>query len=440
VGALQQVSAFGGVYSAVTTLDEARGDLTDRWPYFLPDGQHFLYLRRGITGSQGETAIYVASLASKESKLLLRANSNAAYAQGYFLFLREETLMAQPFDAKRLEMSEDAFPIAVGVQSVPGMARGVFAVSGNGVLAYQTSSVSSGSRLAWFDGAGKTLSVLGDPLFSQAFPRLSPDGKRLAVAIVDQQNGNQDIWLYEVARGLKTRFTVDPADERSGTWSPDGSRIVFASNRKGHFDLYQKSASGVGSEELLLESNLDKYPTSWSSDGRFLLYASLDPKTKLDLWILPLGGDQKPFPFSQTEFVERHGQFSPDGRWIAYTSDESGASEIYVAPFPGPGGRQQISNSGGRQPRWRGDGKEIFYLDRDNKLMAATVNGQGPSLVVGAARPLFEVRSPGEESLGFWHVYDMTADGQRFVVNTVVEQKASAPITLVINWTADLKR
>ena len=431
-GALQQVSAAGGVVSAVTKLDEARGELTHRWPYFLPDGQHFLYLRRSITVSESETAIYVASLASKESKLLLRANSNVAYAEGYLLFLREGTLMAQAFDAKRLETVGDAFPIAVGVQSEPSMARGVFAVSENGVLAYQTGSARSGSQLAWFDRNGKQLNVLGD-VADYDYPQLSPDGKRLALTIVDPQNGNQDIWLYEVARGLRTRFTVDPADERSPVWSPDGSRIVFSSKRKGHFDLYQRSFRGVGNDELLLESDLEKHPNSWSPDGQFLLYLSVDPKTKADLWVLPLGGDRKPFPFLQTEFNEFNGQFSPDGRWIAYTSDESGGNQIYVAPFPGPGAKQQISTSGGRQPRWRGDGKEIFYLTRDHKLMAAEVNGQGASLVVGAVQPLFDVHESG---MG----YAATTDGQRFLVNTTVEQKASAPITLVQNWTADLKR
>lgn len=429
-GALQRVSAAGGAPSAVTQLGDARSGTTHRWPYFLPDGQHFLYLSRGATVGESETgAEYVTSLESKESKLLLRASSNIAYAQGYLLFLREGTLMAQAFDAKRLETSGDAFPIAVGVQSEPAMARGVFAVSDNGVLAYQTGSGKHGSQLAWFDRNGKQLGVLGD-LAIYNYPQLSPDEQRAAVSIVDPQNGNSDIWLYEVARGLKTRFTVDPADDRSPVWSPDGSRIVFSSNRKDHVDLYQKSASGIGSDELLLESELDKYPTSWSPDGRFLLYSTVDPKTKLDLWVLPLGEDRKPFPFLQTEFNELNGQFSPDGRWIAYTADESGRNEIYLAPFPGPGGKQQISTSGGRQPRWRGDGKEIFYLAPDNKLMAAEINGQGASLVAGAVRPLFEVP----------YVYDVTADGRRFLVNTVVEQKASVPITLVVNWTADLKR
>ncbi len=433
VGVLQQVSASGGAPGAVTKFDDGRGELTDRWPYFLPDGQHFLYLRRGIAGSESQTAIYVASLASKESKLLFRASSNVGYAQGYLLFLREGMLMARAFDAKRLEMLGDAFPIAEMVQSEPSMARGVFAVSENGVLTYQTGSVKSGSQLAWFDRNGKQLSVLGD-LAIYDFPQLSPDGKRVTVTIVDPQNGNQDVWLYEVARGLRIRFTVDPADERNPMWSPDGSGIVFASNRKGHFDLYQKASSGIGSDQLLLESELDKYPMSWSPDGRFLLYYNVDPKTKGDLWVLPLSGDRKPFPFLQTEFTEVSGRFSPDGRWIAYVSDESGKSEIYVMPFPGPGGKRQISTSGGSRPKWRGDGKEIFYL-ADNKLMAAEVNDRGATLEVGTVRPLFGLGPPLEGGY-----YDPAADGQRFLVTTVVEQKVSSPITLVLNWTAALTK
>lgn len=228
------------------------------------------------------------------------------------------------------------------------------------------------------------------------------------------------------------RFTFDPAGERDPIWSPDGSRIVFTSNRKGHFDLYQKSASGAGSEELLLESNIDKTPTGFSPDGRFLLYSAVDSRTRADLWVLPLVGDQKPFPFLQTEFTESFGQFSPDGRWIAYRSDESRGGEIYVAPFPGPGGQRQVSTAGGRQPRWRGNGKELFYLAPDDKLMAAEVSGQGATLQVGSVRPLFTAR----QAVTGGFVYDVTSDGQRFLINTAVEQKASSPITLVQNWTA----
>jgi len=435
-GALHRVSASGGASSEVTKLDEARGELSHRWPCFLPDGRHFLYLGRGSILSEGETAaICVASLDSQGSKLLLRANSNTAYTQGHLLYLREGALLAQPFDARRLETTGDAFPIAEQIQHIPALGRGVFSVSENGVLAYQTGSATGNLQLTWFDRSGKPLGVLDDPA-PNANPKLSPDGKRLAVVITDPQTGHPDIWLYELARGIKTRFTFDPAGEREPIWSPDGSRIVFTSNRKGHFDLYQKSANGAGSEELLLESNFDKAPSSFSPDGRFLLYSAVDPKTKADLWVLPLGGDRKPFPFLQTEFTESFGQFSPDGRWIAYRSDESRGGEIYVAPFPGPGGQRQVSTAGGRQPRWRGNGKELFYLSPDDKMMAAEVNGQGATLEVGAVRPLFEAR----QSVTGGFLYDVTGDGQRFLINAAVEQKASSPIILVQNWTVDSKR
>ncbi|MEP6707320.1 MAG: protein kinase [Pyrinomonadaceae bacterium] len=435
LGALYRVSESGGASTPVTKVLETTVGGSHRWPYFLPDGQHFLYL--GGRGSTSETtAIYVASLESQESKLLLHANSKAEYAQGHLLFLRDGTLMAQPFDAKRLEATADAFSIAEQIQTPAGLTMGgIFSVSENGVLAYQTGAAIGGSQLTWFDRSGKPLSVLGDlALYSNL--RLSPDGKRLTVNITDPQTGLSDIWLYEVARGLKTRFTFDPSEERGAVWSPDGSRIVFASNRKGNFDLYQKATSVVGSEELLLESNANKFASSFSPDGRFLLHSTADPKAKLDLWVLPLEGDRKPFPYLTTEFAETAGQFSPNGRWIAYSSDESGRNEIYVAPFPSPVGKRQISTAGGSAPKWRGDGKEIFYRAAENKLMAVEVNGEGASLEVGAVWALFEAR-PG----GPGNVYDVTADGQRFLVNTALEQKApSAPITLVINWTADLKR
>jgi serine/threonine protein kinase/dipeptidyl aminopeptidase/acylaminoacyl peptidase len=433
-GALHRVSDSGGVASAVTKLDEARAENTHRSPCFLPDGQHFLYVGSTRTG---ETAtVYVASLESAESKLLLRANSNVAYAQGYLLFLVERTLMAQPFDAKGLETVGTAFPIAQQIQS--DSRRGVFSVSENGVLAYQTGSVVEGSQLTWLDRGGNSLGVLGD-LADYRNLHLSPDGKMAAVSIVDPQTGNMDIWLYEIARGLRTRFTSDPAQERVAMWSPDGSRIVFNSDRKGHFDLYQKASSGTGSGELLLESNFAKFPSSFSPHGRFLIYQIAEgdgSNTKSDLWVLPLSGDQKPYPFLGTEFAEAGGEFSPNGRWVAYTSDESRSNEIYVAPFPGPGGKRQISTGGGSQPKWRGDGKEIFYLSPDNKLMAAEVNGEGTSFEVGAVRALFETRAerPGRS------VYDVADNGQRFLVNTAVEQKSSSPITVVLNWTADLKQ
>ena len=427
---LYRISASGGVASAVTKLDEGarrRQDRSHRWPSFLPDGNHFLYVGVGIR---------VASLDAPEGKLLpLNAHSNALYAQGHLLFMREATLMAQPFDVKRLETTGDAFPIAEQVQAGGGGAKGAFSVSEEGILAYQTGAAESGSQLTWFDRSGKQTGMLGD-LANYASLHLSPDGKRAAVSIAGR---NGDIWIYEVARGLRTRLTFDPEAQHDVIWAPDGNRLVFNSTRKGRLDLYQKAADGSGSEELLVESDVDKYPNSWSRDGRFVLYSTAFdvPKTKTDLWVLPLSGDRKPFPFLQTEFNESRGHFSPDGSWIAYQSDESGRDEVYVASFPGPGGKRQISTAGGTFPRWRSDGKEIFYLAPDNKLMAAEVKGQGVNLEVGAARVLFDVR-PGNPTSGYQ--YDFNSDGQRFLVNTSMDQKVSSPITVVINWTAGLKK
>jgi len=243
-----------------------------------------------------------------------------------------------------------------------------------------------------------------------------------------------------VARGLRTRFTFDPADERGAVWQPGGRRIVFASNRKGHFDLYQKSSSGAGSEDLLLESKLDKFPSSCSPDGRFLLYQTVDSKTRSDLWVLPLSGDRKPYPFLQTEFAELQGRFSADGKWVAYTSNESGTAQVYVRSFPDSGGKWQISTNGGAQPQWRHDGKELFWLSSDRKLMAVDVKSNGSTFDVGVPKALFELRIQTAGLPGPRNFYVAAADGQRFLVASVPEERFTTPTTVVVNWTAGLKQ
>ncbi|HXP80244.1 MAG TPA: protein kinase [Verrucomicrobiae bacterium] len=431
---LQKVSASGGVPAPATVLGQ--GEFGHIRPSFLPDGRHFLYStiapRPGLGGP-----IYLGSLDLAERKALFNANSaNALFTQGYLLFLRETTLIAQPFDARRLVSAGDAFPIAERIRtSTSTQPYAYFSASENGALVYQTGAETANSQLLWFDRTGKQIGELGDPAAYSAL-ELSPDGKRASVSIADEAGKGQDIWLYDVARGLRTRFTFGPGNTSASLWSPDGSRIVFNSRRKGSFDLYQKASSGAGSEETLLQDNLDKYPDSWSPDGKFVLYENLSSSRSSELFVLPLSGDRKPFPLLQTQFGETDGQISPDGRWVAYRSNESGRNEIYVAPFPGPGGKWQISTAGGYFPRWRHDGSEIFYLTPDNRLMAASINGKGAGFEVGAVKPLFATRIVG----GGIYQYDVSADGQRFLINTAPEQATSAPITVVLNWTAELKK
>jgi Tol biopolymer transport system component len=436
---LHRVSASGGASSPVTKFDQARGENTHRWPHFLPDGRHFLFVARvggGRAGGSTEgTGIMVGSLDGAPSKELVLAPSNPAYASGHLLFVRENTLMAQPFDPSKLELTGDAFPIAEQIQSDGAFARSVFSVSENGVLVYQTGMAATGTRLLWFDRTGKQLGQLGDQAIYFDVS-ISPDRRRVAVNILDTRVGPPDLWIYEVARGLRTRFTFGPGAETNPIWAPDSIRVAFRATPKGVPDLYQKSLAGTSQEEPLLESNTPKFPYSWSSDGRFIAYQARGVlNTALDIWVLPLTGDRKPFPFLQTQFLERTPHFSPDSRWIAYVSDESSRDEVYVAPFPGPGRKWQISTNGGDRPRWRRDGREIYYLTPDNKIMAVEVGARGDTFEVGAGKALFETRA-----MRGGNVYDVTGDGQRFLVNTVVQAQTSAPLTLVVNWPASVKK
>jgi serine/threonine protein kinase len=449
---LYQVPASGGMATKVTTLDTVHHEITHRWPHFLPDGKHFLYFARSSFGGveREEDALVVASLDGKVNKRLMPAKGNEVYASGYLIYLREKTLMAQPFDADKLEISSDAIPIAEQVEYDLEYNRAVFSASQNGMLVYQPSTTQAGFQLEWFDRTGISLGTIAEPA-DYGGVALSPDGKKIAFDVYDSQSRNRDIWLYEIARGLKTRFTFDPSVDQYPVWSPDGSRIFFHSDRRGHYDVFQKATSGAGVEEILLESPQTKYAYDWSSDGKFIAYAELDMKTKLDLWILPLdnkeaGRDRKPFVFLRTEFDENVPQFSPDMCWISYESNESGRWELYIRQFLGADG-QPVSNQTGKWQvstnglidysvvKWNRNGKEIFYMSTDNKLMVAEVKASGSTFDVGAVRPLFEVKS----KTGF-NLYDVTADGQKFLIGIPVSAQSIPPLTLVTSWDAGLKK
>jgi Tol biopolymer transport system component len=425
---LYRVSAAGGEVVPLTKREKAV-TIGRLGPYFLPDGNHYLY--EGPQSGAGH-AIYVSSLDSDTSKLLVHGGSSPAYQQGYLLYLLGTTLIAQPLDEKRLEIAGDASAVAEQVQFFSASQTGA-------VLAYWTGAAENMPQLTWFDRNGNRIGKLGDPV-RQFNIRLSPDGTKVAAEIYDRQVSSMyfesDIWLYDVSRGVRSRLTSGPGSARVPCWSADGKHIIFSSDRKGHYDLYEKAVDGGGNEELVLESEIAKYCQGWSPDNKFLLFmtVSTDSSANRDIWTLPLFGDRKPVPYLQTEFNEGGGRFSPDGKWVAYSSDESGKLEVYVRPFPGPGGKLLVSASGGSTPVWSHDGKEIFYLGDDRKLMAARVKN-GSTLGIDVARPLFQTSAES-----FLPSFDVSPDGRRFIIVTATPQKSPSPITVVVNWNAGLKK
>jgi serine/threonine protein kinase/Tol biopolymer transport system component len=427
-----RISATGGTASPATSLDAARGETAHETPFFLPDGQRFLY--RAAGGNQGGPGVlYVGSLDSNEKTELQTVGTRTAYANGFLVFARESLIMAQRFNANRLELTGDAMPLAENVQfgGAPSSSS-AFSVSQSGILVYQP-GVAQMSQLVWRDRTGKEAGVLGDAA-DFSYVQISPDGRQAAVSAIDPSSRNRDVWVYDTERGGRTRLTSDPTDDFSAAWSPDGERLAFIGRRPGDssLNLYQKTLT-TGAEERLVSTNGLEIPTSWSSDGRFILYQTQAPNA--DMWILPLVGDRKPVAFAHTRFNEASGQFSPDGRWIAYSSNETGRQEVYVAPVQRPGRTVPISTSGGGSPRWRQDGRELFYLGGDDTMIAVAVRGSGSAIEVGAATPLFQARFSNTAL-----PYAVTADGQRFLINRPTEETTAPPITLVVNWPEALKQ
>ena len=344
-------------------------------------------------------------------------------------------LVAYSFDEKTARVSGQPLRVAESVPAGAPPGYAPFAVSASGVLAYSSTYI-HGRELVWFDRSGRRLGNVGEA-GDYATPRLSPDGREVAVSMREGARGDTDIWVFDFGRAAWSRFTFDPANDRAPLWSPDGSRIVFGSASTGLLNLYEKPLSGAGEARLLVASSEDKFPTDWSRDGRFLVYHTFGGKTAWDLWVAPTDGG-KPFPFLASRFTEVQGQISPDGRWMAYATDESGRFEIYVAEFPGRRGRWQVSTNGGMQPVWRADGRELFYLGPDQTLLSSEVRS-GVSFEAAAPVALFKANFPPSVP-AYWRYYDTSADGQRFLVAALLAEAGATPIDVVLDWTSVLRK
>ena len=433
---LQRLSSAGGVPTVVTTLDPTTGETHHRWPHFLPDGHHFLY-----TASTGTCCppikpaiIRVGSLdASAPHVTLLQAESAALYASGHVLFARGDTLMALPFDPDARRSTGDAFPLAEHVSTEASRYMGA-SVSENGTLVYARGVLQTAQQLTWFDRAGRAVGKLGEPAQYNSLA-LSPDERRVAVGLGTGTQDNRDIWIIDIARDLRTRLTFDPGSDAWPVWSPDGTRLAFAGQRSGKISLRQQSINGTAADESLLESSGDFAPSDWSEDGRFIAYNDRSSATTSDIWVLPLFGDRKPFPVAQTAFNEAFAVFSPNGRWIAYGTNEAGQGNVYVQSFPVADGKYQVSRDGGTRPIWRRDGKELFYLSPDGAVMAVSIDASR-GFEAGVPQRLFTTNALNNQNL----VYAVTKDGMRFLVNSRPEQASVAPITVVVNWMATIQK
>jgi Tol biopolymer transport system component len=408
-----------------------------RFPQFLPDGRHFLYYAGGTPEGRG---IYVGDLNGSASIRLLDADTAAVYVpSGHLLFVRQGTLFAQEFDPTRSVLRGTPFQIEEHVAFDPSRYVAAVSASSGGILVYRSGSAAR-RQFVWIDRSGQELEKVGDPDPENPLdPALSPDEHRVALYRV--VNGRPDIWLLEPG-GARNRFTseeISAATAGRPIWSPDGTQIVFASLAKKVTDLFRRPVAG-GTIELLLETDQPKAATDWSTDGRFLLYRSFDPKTGWDIWALPMDSHGSPgtqFTVLRTTFDETNGQLAPDGKWVAYQSNETGRFEVYVRPFPGPGSKWPVSRNGGAQVRWRRDGKELFYVGLDARLMAVPIQLASTSLQIeiGTPAPLFTTHIGGAVQGADRQQYMVSSDGQRFLMNTILEEP-TRPIIVVLNWRA----
>ena len=441
---LYVVPAAGGEATPVTSIDKASGEVQHGYPAFLPDSRHFLYFGIGTLtgGALDPRGIYLGSLQSGESpKLLLPGATQAQYASEHVLFVQNGKLMAQAFEIASGQLRGAPLPLVEDVKlSTTGAtgATAAFSVSNNGVLAYQA-AMRPVSQPVMFDRTGRQLTVLGDRA-DYAEVALSPDGTRLAVSAVDPARSTYDLWVYDLAGGRRQRVTLDPADEFAPVWSPDGTRLLFSSFSKGQVNLHVKDVNTVRAASPLDVDNLGlgRFAADWSSDGRFIMYIGGGRAiSRSELWVAPVASSRDARPFAQSTSIQTQGRFAPRSRWIAYASNETGRLEVYVDRFPDLGARRLVSTMGGSYPRWARDESELFYISAENQLMAVPVKASADRIAIGEPRRLFAIHPRPRVRLDAYP-YDVSPDGQRFVVNALMEDTSATAITIVLNWTDGL--
>jgi serine/threonine protein kinase len=434
-GPLYRVAAGGGVPQQLTRLDPSRGESSHRLPYFLPDGKHFLFTIRTLSSADRPgDSIYVASVDSPVPRPLLEVSSNVAYAEpGYLLFLRDRTLLAQRFNTRTLRLEGEPRAVTSESMQYHPVGFGLFSSSRSGALVFGTGSLLS--KLQWLDRDGRAEPAIAST-GNYLAPRLSRDQQQILYGLPDAVSGNLDLWLYDIERRISRRVTFHPRDDFSGVLTPDGSQMIFSSNRGGFPNLYSKAVD-ASDEKLLFPSQGVDFAESISADGRALLFRRISPNSQNDLFTFALNGGVAT-PFATTPFNEVQPVFSPTGRWVAYVSNESGRYQVYAARYPGGGSRVQISPEGGSQPVWRGDEKELFYVAPGDRVMSVPIDTSSGLLKPGTPTHVFDVslRPARDEE----REYDVSRDGRRFIVNAIPPDKRSIPITVVINWQTDLQK
>jgi serine/threonine protein kinase/Tol biopolymer transport system component len=432
---IYRVSAEGGTPAEETKLDDSRSESSHRWPIFLPDGKHYIYLSANFSGQFDKNALFLGELGSKEKHLLVGASSNASFAEpGYLLYMRDNELVAQSFDLKSFSLTGQPRQILRGVYSMPVLDLALFDVSENGTLVAQTGSALGVSRLTWFDRDGKAVGNLG-PAGTYANPNLSPDGRRVAYDQRSPDGRAIGVWVQDVKSDTALHLTLHPSLNQVPVWGADGKKIVFTSNRKLTNKIFQKNADGSGSEDQITDIKAGRMinPWDWSRDGKYLL-----ARNEGELWYYSPAED-KSHPYIKGPWVVRNAQFSPDGKYVAYATNETGDWEIYVSPFPDAGSKWQVSRGGGEEPRWRADGKELFFVSPDGKLMASNVK-LGASFEATTPTPLFQTRRRQKISSQDVFTYAVTDDGTKFLFNTLMDQREVPPLTIIRNWNAELEK